>query len=354
VIAYWILFAVPAVAALFEPSRAGLTRNREAGLAVFSLFLVAMIGFRYQVGGDWFSYLDQFRELGQLSLRELATAGDPGYALLNWLSARIGGDIWLVNLVCAVLFTHGLLSFVRFQPRPWLALVVAVPYLIIVVAMGYTRQGVAIGCAMAGLAGLTQDRSAIRFVLWVALAATFHKTAVLLIPLAALTQRRGRLWTMLWVAAAAILAYFVFLRESLDHLWYGYIELEYESEGAAIRVAMNALPAAIFLLFRRRFHFRDAERPIWTSMAIGATLFVPLLAISPSSTAVDRLALYLIPIQLLVLCRVPDAIGTAFTGGRKLLLVLIILYAAMVQLIWLNFASHADRGWLPYQSFILN
>jgi hypothetical protein len=55
-----------------------------------------------------------------------------------------------------------------------------------------------------------------------------------------------------------------------------------------------------------------------------------------------------------VLCRVPDAIGTAFTGGRKLLLVLIILYAAMVQLIWLNFASHADRGWLPYQSFILN
>ena len=60
------------------------------------------------------------------------------------------------------------------QPRPWLALLIAVPYLVTVVAMGYTRQGVAIGIAMMGISAL-MGGGVFRFVLWVALAATFHK-----------------------------------------------------------------------------------------------------------------------------------------------------------------------------------
>ena len=110
----------------------------------------------------------------------------------------------MVNSACAGLFSWGLFSFVNAQPRPWLALSVAVPYLVIVVAMGYTRQGVAIGFAMGGLLALGGERSNLRFVLWVIVAATFHKSAVLLIPIAALAEERGRWWTALWVGGATI------------------------------------------------------------------------------------------------------------------------------------------------------
>ena len=352
-IPYWLLFAIPGVVALFELPRMQAAHRLGVGLALFAFALTLMIGLRHEVGGDWFAYWELFQSIAARPARDLPFISDPGYALVNWTAERIGADIWLVNLVCASLFIYGLLSFVRWQPRPWLALLVAVPYLIIVVAMGYTRQGVAIGCVMAGLSALTRQRSILKFVLWALIAASFHKTAVLIIPLAALTASRGRIWTSVWILIAAALAYFVFLRESVDHLWHGYVELQYESEGAVIRVAMNALPSAVFLIFRRRFDLPRMENAIWTNMAIGGLLFVPLLIVSPSSTAVDRMALYLIPIQLLVLSRLPDAVGRLVIGGRKGLILLVITYTGLVQFVWLNFSAHAARGWLPYQSLLL-
>ena len=76
--------------------------------------------------------------------------------LLNWFAGRNDLGIWFVNTVCGAIFSYGLIAFARSQPRPWLALVVAVPYLIIVVAMGYTRQAAAIGFAMLGLVQLSK------------------------------------------------------------------------------------------------------------------------------------------------------------------------------------------------------
>jgi hypothetical protein len=72
------------------------------------------------------------------------------------------------------------------QPRPWLALTLAFPYLVMVVAMGYTRQAVAIGVECLALLALERDRLLV-FLGWIALAATFHKTALVLMVLPAST-----------------------------------------------------------------------------------------------------------------------------------------------------------------------
>ena len=125
--------------------------------------------------------------------------------------------MYLVNLVSGVLFSWGLVAFCRIQPRPWLALSVAMPYMVIVVGMGYSRQGVALGLAMLGLVGLAR-KSNLQFVLCVALAATFHKSAVLLVPLAVLSTPHGKLWTGLWVGITAAVLYYVLLADSVDKL----------------------------------------------------------------------------------------------------------------------------------------
>jgi hypothetical protein len=67
----------------------------------------------------------------------------------------------------------------------------------------------------------------------------------------------------------------------------------------------------------------------------------------PSSTAIDRLALYIIPLQLAVLSRLP----IAFNRSGSLRLV-IMAYSAGVLFVWLNFAKHAEY-WLPYQFYPL-
>ncbi|MBS9719637.1 EpsG family protein [Tianweitania sp. BSSL-BM11] len=345
---YWLLLLVPAWAAFQE---AALGKNRfqhYPGLGPFVFLLSVFIGLRYNVGGDWTNYLGYYYRSAEYSLYEAVSSSDPGYILFNWMAAHWGVGIWFVNLACAALFSIGLVAFARAQPRPWLALLVAVPYLVIVVAMGYTRQGVAIGLAMLALRAFTRDKSVVKFVFWIALAATFHKSAVMLVPLAALSSDRGRVWTAAWIAGATALLYYLFLEDSVDRLMYGYITREYQSQGAAIRVAMNALPASIFLVFRRRFQLSPEERRVWTNMALLALAFVVFLFVSPSSTAVDRLALYVIPIQLFVFSRLPEAFPVR--GKVSLVVVLVIVYSAAVQFVWLNFAANA-KSWVPYSFY---
>jgi hypothetical protein len=344
---YWILFAVPAFAATAERSRPRDGSSLTPGWALFGLLLTLFIGLRYEVGGDWGSYLDYLERARYMSFSDAWTSSDPGYVLLNWLVAQLGLDVWAVNLVCGAIFAAGLIVFARDQPRPWLSLVVAIPYLVIVVGMGYTRQGVAIGLAMLGLAALSHG-SIRNFVVWVALAATFHKTAVAIVPIAILAGTERRLWTVIWVGASALILYMLFLSESVDKLMLNYVEAEYESQGATIRVMMNAVPAVVFLLYRKRLVRDRRELKLWTYFSLLALGFIPLLVVSSSSTAVDRMGLYLIPIQLLVFSRVPDIAGR---NNAKLLTTAVLLYSATIQFVWLNFASHAF-AWLPYQLYI--
>jgi hypothetical protein len=309
-----------------------------AWISIFIL-LVLMVGFRFQVGGDWLTYLENIDTVTGMSLQEALTQGDPAYSLLNWLAAETGLWIYFTNTVCAALFTWGLLVFCRAQPRPWLALVVAIPYLVTVVAMGYTRQGTAIGLAMLGLVALS-DRKILWFVVFVVLAATFHKSAVILMPLAILAGTKRRIWTLLWVCIASVIFYELFLENSVETLKSGYLEAQYQSQGAAI-----------FLWYRRRFEMPQADRTFWTWMSYGALGFTVLLVVSPSSTAVDRVALYWIPLQLFVLSRLPNAIGNPM-GKNKVVVYGVVAYSAAVLFVWLFFAQTAF-AWLPYQFYPL-
>jgi hypothetical protein len=314
------------------------------------VLLVLCIGLRYEVGADWFTYAQHVLDVSGMSLRDalLTVKEDPAYDVLNWLAAEFQLGPYFVNSVCGALFTWGLLSFCAAQPRRWLALIVAMPYLVTVVAMGYTRQSVAIGLAMLALVALSEQKIA-RFLITLVVAAAFHKSAVILMPLAALGSTRHRVWTIAWVSLTTLIFYGVFLQESVEGLRANYLEAEYESSGAAIRVAMNAMPALLFVAFRRRFVMSSADRNFWTWMSLGGMAFVPLVILSPSSTAVDRVALYWIPLQLFVLSRLPNALGGPHGRGR-FWAVLVVGYSAAVLFVWLTFGTHA-RAWLPYQFY---
>ena len=348
---YWLLFLVPtylAISRLKPMQHAELTAKRDRwpyAWRIMYIILFLMIGWRHEVGGDWASYILNMENPDLFSEK-----GDPANNLLFWLGVNVGGGIYLVNLISAALFSWGLLVFCRSQPRPWLALAVAVPYLITVVAMGYTRQGVAIGLAMLGIVALGKGNT-MKFVLWMALAATFHKSAVILVPLAVLANTKRRVFTLIWVGVTAFVLFALLLREALDALVSGYISDEYESSGAAIRVAMNAVPAALFLIFRKRFQLTHEQRSFWTWMALSGLLLVLALIISPSSTAVDRVALYWIPLQLFVLSRLPNILGKR-DGKNALWVNVVVIYSAAVLFVWLFFGVHSVY-WLPYQFYPL-
>ena len=345
---YWFLFTLCAAGAVQYRDRPGV-RVQGGPLLMFMILLTTlMIGMRYEVGGDWFNYVSIFQDLRYEPIGDILTMSDPGYGLVSWIISRAGMDLWVVNLICAAIFMGGLAKFVRRQPNPWLALLVGVPYLIIVVAMGYTRQAVAIGIILAGLSS-PKGRRLTRFWIYVAFAATFHRTAIIVLPLVAMSQTRNRFLMVGIGAAAVLILYYLFVSAEIDELMTNYVEQQYGSEGAGIRVAMNLIPAAIFLIFSKRFGLDDDETKLWRNFAIGAYAALVLLFLSPSSTVVDRLALYLIPLQLIVFARLPVVFGSAGSRNGQLTIA-IIAYSALVQFVWLTSADNADY-WLPYKVY---
>jgi hypothetical protein len=346
---YWLMFLLPAWAGIVASPRSRTPeRDLELGWLMIVALLSLVIGFRHQVGGDWGNYERHYFEMIGASIDVALEKTDPGYYLLNWLSTQVDGGIYLVNFVCGLIFSMGLVFFCRRQPRPWLALAVAIPYMVIVVAMGYTRQGVALGLVLAGFAWLAKGRN-VMFVLMAAVAATFHKSALVLIPLSVLATPRGRLWNAVWVGITVALLYYSLLADSVESLVKNYIEAQYQSEGAAIRVAMNTLPAFIMLVWRRRFQWPPAERNLWVMLSVLSLGTVGWLLAGQSSTAVDRLALYLIPLQLYVFARLPDVMGGR--GNLRNWVILVVLYYAVVLFVWLEYAAHS-LYWLPYRSWL--
>ena len=346
-VAYWTLFAYFALGAILntQPQRAD---DRFPFLFAFGILVIWLIvGLRYEVGADWWTYAYMFSFARYADLTQVMEFGDPGYQILNWLVQQLGFDFWMVNLICGALFLWGLYRLARVQPNPWLAVLVAIPYLVVVVAMGYSRQAAAIGVLMAGLAATISGASILRFLAYVVVATLFHRTAVSILPLVIFAGNRTGFLNLLAGLAGSFVLYDMFLADSVDLYIRNYVEAEYSSQGAAVRVAMSAVPATLFFLLRKRLAFEPSADSLWRNFSIAAFGLVVLLFVLSSSTAVDRIALYVIPLQIAVLPRVvrlfrKQEVGTA----------LVVAYSFAVLFTWLNFAEHA-KYWLPYKIFPL-
>ena len=353
---YWIMFLIPAILATQESRKLLHSHGRPVALAVPSGWLMmsvvfwVLIGLRYEVGGDWTNYLRNFKAVSRLDFGRVLFLDDPGYHLLEWFTHRAGWGIYGVNLLGAAIFVGGLFRFCKFLPRPWLALVAAVPYVIIVMGMGYTRQGIALGFVMVGLVAFSEGR-VLRFVIWIVIGATFHKTAVLMLPFAALATSERRAFTALWVVALTASAYFLLLADSVDILRRTYLDAKYESQGALIRLLMNGVPAVLFLTLRKDFEQILPGAQMWFWFSITSLVLLIILFISPSSTAVDRIALYLLPLQLVIFSSLPNAQRSHHR--HAVVVTLIIIYYAAVQLTWLNYAANS-YAWIPYRWYPLS
>jgi hypothetical protein len=343
---YWVLFAVFAAGSL-QYQRQGV-REQNPLLLLAGLCLVMVIGLRYAVGGDWVTYNEMLDDIYYLSLSASLTYTDPGYAFFNWMASRLGFDIWFPNLLCALVFTWGLIRFARSQPNPWLAVLVALPYLVIVVAMGYTRQAVAIGLVMAGLTSL-KSGSIVRFAFYIFAAVLFHKSAIIVLPLVTLAAARNKLVIYLTLILLTACLYYLFIADRVEQVVSGYIDSSYQSEGAGIRAGMNLIPALIFLRYQKHLGLSMIEEKFWRNVSWAVLFSFAVLMVSSATTFVDRLALYLIPLQIMVLSRAPYAFKKGITPNGQVLIA-VILYSALIQFVWLNYATNAD-AWLPYQFY---
>lgn len=339
---YWQLFLIPLVAAA-TPVKPALITQRIFVILVIAA-LTAIIGGRDGIGCDWISYDDMFYN-SQFS--ETLAGGDIGYILLNRIFYEMGFQIYAVNFVCAIIFATGLLSFSLRQPNPPLTLALAVPYLIIVVSMGYTRQATALGFLMLAFGAFT-DQSLTRYLILIALAATFHKTAVVFGILAIFMNTNKKFSGLLITLSTTAVLVFFLLLDRVDFLLYGYVESAMDSDGGIYRISWNVGAAVSFLLLRPHWKTIYKDARLYLILAIAIVICAPAYAFAPA--AIDRMNIYFLPFQIGVFARIPE-FGKNTVWQPAMLTAVIVVYAASLY-VWLNFASHANC-WLPYTSILI-
>jgi EpsG family len=350
VLVYWLLFGITAAMALAYPSNHLGGRQGPAYALVFGVFLLTYVliaALRYEVGGDWVTYDLMYDEINRGSLGDAMTYTDPGFGALLFLSAKLEWGIYPVNGFCALVIGLGTINVARWTRDPWLGIIMALPYLLIVVGMGYLRQGAAIGFILLAISAL-QTRANLRVLIYLALATSFHSTAAIVFPLFGYVMASRNRFLALVLSALGAGAVFFVLSSQLQEFQVGYVDAQYESGGALPRALINAAPSILLLLFRRNFVFEPRSRIVWIVIAIANLAALIALALSPSSTAVDRIGLYFSIIQILVfgeVCALLAARGTSVL----LIRIAVIGAAAVVQSVWLILATHA-RFWVPYQS----
>lgn len=351
VLIYWLLFAYPALMALgyAADQRVGTPESAGQRLALFGfvLFYTLLAALRQDVGGDWINYEVIYDDIRLDNLAYALSSTDPLYGALNWVSAQFGTEIYLVNGVCGLLLVWGVASVSRKFSEPWLAITMAVPYLLIVVGLGYVRQGAAIGMMLLAISAYERGRI-VSTIVMLFVAIGFHSTAVMVFPLFGWAlSRRYRFLAFIFVGLS-VATYIVVVVPRIDQFDAGYLQTEYDSTGAVPRVLMSAVPAALVFMRLRAFAPHLRSRTVWISMAAAGIVALFALFVSPSTTAVDRAALFFSPVQMAAF---GEFRGLSNFSQRAPLLYrsALIGIAALVQVVWLVFATNAPF-WVPYHS----
>jgi hypothetical protein len=343
-IPYLILMAIPAIFSLVSTDKKKFAAKEL--LFFIGIIYIVFTGFRHEVSLDWQQYFRMYDSIkSSSSLEDALSITEPGFVVLNWIMAGMDTDVYGVNVVVAIIFISGLFRFADRMPRPWLALLSVTPYLVIVISMSAVRQTAAIGLIFHLLASWNQG--IIKRFLLALIATSFHYSAFVSIVFVLLSMKMPVWLKWLVVLAGSALSVYIFTRtDQYAHYETAYTGAEgVESFGALQHVALNAIPAAIYLFFIKKWNALYGKNQLIFILSVLSLLSVPGVAIS--STGIDRLALYLSPIQMLIYSTLPSVFK-----NQNYAIVIVIIHIVILY-IWLSYANSA-YAFLPYKNIIFN
>ena len=341
-ISYLFLISIPIIL-YFISSNENISAQRFSLIFVAIVFIV-FTGFRHEVSIDWGQYLRIFHNINQSILfKDALSVTEPGFVLLNWIMGNIGSDVYGVNLIVSIIFTSGLFRFAGKMPNPWLAIISVTPYLVIVISMSAVRQTAAIGVILYLLAGWNKDTFFTKIVLAL-IATSFHYSAFIafLFVIQSMKMPSWLRWIILLTGGAFS---FILFSQTEQYTIYEntYVTKNIESFGALQHVLLNAIPAMIYLVFFNKWNKFYIEISLMKILSYLSLLSI--VGVFVSSTAVDRLALYLSPIQMLVYSSIPIVFRNQMYG------IAIIVFHIAILFIWLLYAN-SSYAFLPYRNIL--
>lgn len=210
---YLICFGILFLLAVLNVQMHDKLSNQMLG-GIAALLLIGIAGLRYETGGDWDVYamlFDSFPSFSRLVGRPAEFAQlevEEGFALLCALVKSLGGTVQhLFFVVTAVNIMLIVCALPKYTKYPVVALLCYYGILYFQLEMIYIRQATAVALCFFALQYIG-PRKIIRYMAVILLACTFHRVAVLMIPLYFFLDRKLPVWLYLTVigAGAALMA----------------------------------------------------------------------------------------------------------------------------------------------------
>lgn len=318
------------------------------GLLMVVLFLFS--AFRYKVGCDWSGYLNQYEIFGANGFADVFSTREPLWTAIIVAQAQLGLPYPWLNVISSAIFFLGIHQLAKRQPDRLGFLVLLFPILILNLPMSGIRQGAAVGImALAYLAFI--DRRLIRYVLLVLVAAGLHSSAVVFLLLAPMVNgglSRGRMALAVMLAIPGGLA--LLSTDAAETAATRYVNTGVDALGGAFRVALSVLTALWFLVFLRR-KWQITFPAEYKFVVIGSLMMLSLIVLLVASSVIgDRLNYYFIPIQAMILARLPYL---PMRQGKAMAVVLPYLGLFIVLVTWAMLSWHFQQCYLPYRTWLL-
>tara|TARA_B100000029_G_C17507247_1_gene934931 strand:+ start:177 stop:1436 length:1260 start_codon:yes stop_codon:yes gene_type:complete len=332
--------------------------SNRALLISFAILCAILIGFKYQVGGDWGVYEKYIIGANAVNFKAMLSTKDPGFMSLLWISSYLGLGQTGINLFCSSIFMLGLYRVCKNQPYPWLAFIVAFPYLITVVGFGYTRQSMVIGIFFLAYTYWQEDKkfSSIKILSLIAFGFLFHKSILIFSPLIFI-QKNGFIVNkkLLIISLPILLVLTLYYYSYLQLIWKFYVvqsqlhsTISESSQasvayGSAIRSYMNIPAFILFYFFYKKFEIFNDRR----LLLIASIVSIILIVFTPyASTLLDRLGLYFILFQILIYSRIPLFFKDIHL--KNLYVYGVTIFYLIVFIVWFNY-SNSSVAWKPYK-----
>ncbi len=345
---YYLVLLLAAIPALTDK-----IKKPGLGWIGFFILLLIFVGFRYEVGGDWYGYLIIADEWRNAEFSELYGRAESGFYFLVWLSDHLGLDIYGANVITTAIFLYGVFKYCGKQLNPWLAIFTSLPFLVIVIGMSANRQAAAIGITLLALADW-KESAIVKKIILICFAALFHTSAIVFLVFVVADSRMSIVRKIAASTLVLVIAVFIFHPdESISRYQSSYIDARdiNVSYGALQQLLLNVLPALVFLFMSMRSQSFRMKVPLWNVIMVMSIMSIILVPMSfMYSTAAARISFYLFPISISFFASLPEMFDVS---TKYIVKSFVVFYGFLVLGLWLNFANTAFRH-IPYNNVLIH
>ena len=267
-------------------------------IIIIYFLMILFVGLRdVSVGTDTGHYVRSFSNFDQLEDdRNLQFDKEPGWWILNKIGNTIGTNYAvLLILIAAITYANVLIVIKKHSDSLLISLFVYITLCYFTFCMNAARQGIAVGIYMFSFPCLL-NRDFKRYVVWVLVAAMFHKTAVIAIPMYFFfTRGFSRKSIVALVCGSALLTYFlpVLLSygASMEQRYQLYLE---ESQGGGELLTVFYVAMAAYFIIQRKYIKADIRHKYDTFLLMfisGSTIYL-LVILTGAYIEITRFAAY--------------------------------------------------------------